>query len=77
MGGNPESRGDRARQVLLIAPGVAFLTTGVLNLVPGFPAMAWTLVVIGLLLVLAFARARLRSRSRPHVAVPRVGDPAL
>lgn len=75
VGGIPESRGDRARQVLLLAPGVAFLTTGVLNLFPDFPAMAWILVVIGLVLVLAFTRARLRSRGRPHPAVPRAGDP--
>lgn len=74
--GSPQSPGDKARQVLLLAPGVAFLTTGLLNLFPDFTAIAWSLVVIGLALLLAFARSQLRSRSRPHEAVTRADDSA-
>lgn len=58
------SRGDRARQTLLLGPGVALVTTGLLSLFRDLTVVGWSVFIIGLALLLTFTRATQRNRSR-------------
>jgi hypothetical protein len=64
----PAKREGRARRSFLLAPGVAFSTTGLLSLFDDMTVVGWSVFSIGLVLLLAFTRAERRSRRRSREA---------
>jgi hypothetical protein len=64
----PVKREGRARRSLLLAPGVAFSTTGLLSLFDDMTVVGWSVFVLGLVLLIAFIRAERRSRRRSREA---------
>jgi hypothetical protein len=55
---------DTVRQALLLAPGTAMVTTGLISLFHQASALGWLVFAVGLVLLLAFVRSKLRSRGR-------------
>jgi membrane protein implicated in regulation of membrane protease activity len=58
---------DRARQALLLGPGVGLFVVGLLSPFLHLTALGWVVLAVGVLLLLAYARPALRRRrqSRP------------
>jgi hypothetical protein len=60
----PRRPGDKARQLLLLSPGMAFATAATISLLRKQSVVGWTIFVLGLVFLLAFAGAILRSRQK-------------
>jgi Flp pilus assembly protein TadB len=59
---------DRARQALLLGPGVGLFVVGLLSLFRHLTALGWVVLAVGVLLLLAYARPALRRRRQSRAA---------
>jgi hypothetical protein len=58
----PVKQEGRGRRSLLLAPGTAFTTTGLLSLFDHMTVVGWSIFILGLVFLLAFTQAERRSR---------------